>query len=251
MKCGEQSNNRNWPSAVGLALGAVLVLAPGTSSGVVFGSLSFDVECQPDGTKLVQADIMIDDFVGQVEEIRLVRSTIGECDVEETVDSISVDPLPAGSYSYELIDSEPAIGVPFKYRVTLHDAQGEDLRVDHFFSIYRFFDLESCGPTVIGRGVLRSADGVARPAVMRTGSGAPYLDPCVGACWLGLDIAGPVDPTVESYIDTEVPVLLIGEFWVGDIISGAGLVISEVYPQTCEGSVSEQPASWGALKAKY
>jgi len=236
-----------------LTLSMLLALGTAAEAQYDFGFLTWDVECVDGGATTIAVRLEIgEDFGGRVHEIRVTRSTVGECDSSFVLESDTVGPLDPGEYEYEYVDPDPVGRMPFSYVVTLHDEHGEDLRVSNFFMISKFIDVASCGDPIIGHGYLVSPENASVFGASRSDYWSPRLHACAGACWPRVPVGNYQDAHVQPYVDSGVPVLLMGEFWCGDIISGCALRVTAVYEIDCqEPSTPAEVQSWGSLKARF
>lgn len=235
-----------------LTLSLLLVSGTAAEAQYDFGSLWWEAECVDGGGASIVAELEIgQDFGGRVYEIRLNRSTVGECNSSVLLESIEGDPLAPGQYQYEFIDPEPVVGSPFSYTLTLHDEVGEDLRVSNFFQMGNFLDVASCGTMLIGHGYIISPENQQPSEAARSDYWSPRLHSCPESCWWKVPIGNYQDPHVQPYVDSGVPVLLMGEFWCGDIISGCALNVTAVYEVECEGTTPTETLSWSSLKARF
>lgn len=233
-----------------LTLLFLVVFATAAQAQHDYGRIWWDAECSPGEPTTISAEIDIGpEFGGRVHEVRLTRATVGQCG-RTVLESREFDPLEPGEYIYEFVDPEPADHLAFMYWVTLHDENGESLRVSNFFNVWTLVDMVSCGNALLGHGSLRSRNqGVALQGA-RSDQDSPILVPCPDSCWSGFYIANRDDQFMEALLDTDVPALLFGELTCTGIY-GCYIMIKEAVAHDCLGVTPSETRSWGSLKARF
>ena len=205
-----------------------------------FSDLELDVICDVTAPTLIQVQMSIGtSWDGRVQGMTVERSVVGTCGPPLRLNTITLGALQVGEHWLQWTDDTAVYGVAYRYRAIGIDADGHDL--PYFwpsFEMSSSADFATCGNPVIAHGILTTA---IAPGL---------LEVCVGGCWSTFTI-DPFDPLVAQYVDTGIPVRLVGSVncTLGNV-EGCSITVTQVTEAPCPEVATEQ-GSWGALKARF